>query len=46
MATAAIRQRYTSEEYLALERAAPFKSEYIDGYITAMSGVGREHNIR
>jgi hypothetical protein len=46
MATAAIRQRYTPEEYPALERAAPSKSEYIDGNITAMSGVGREHNIR
>jgi Uma2 family endonuclease len=45
MATAAILKRYTPEEYLALERAAKYKSEYIDGYITAMSGVSREHNL-
>jgi Uma2 family endonuclease len=27
-----------------LERKAPFKSEYFDGCITAMSGASREHN--
>jgi Uma2 family endonuclease len=34
---------YTPEEYLALERKAPFKSEYINGQIYAMSGASREH---
>jgi Uma2 family endonuclease len=45
MATAAL-NRYTPEEYLALERHAEFKSEYIDGRIIAMSpGAGRPHNL-
>jgi Uma2 family endonuclease len=35
MATAAL-TRYTPEEYLALERNAEFKSEYLDGRIVAM----------
>ena len=43
MATAAL-TRYTPEEYLALERHAEFKSEYIDGRIIAMSGVSATHN--
>jgi Uma2 family endonuclease len=44
MSTAAL-HRYTPEEYLALERNAEFKSEYIDGRIIAMSpGVSRGHN--
>jgi Uma2 family endonuclease len=38
--------RYTPEEYLALERHAEFRSEYIDGYIIAMSpGAKRPHNL-
>lgn len=37
MATAAL-TRYTPEEYLALERHAEFRSEYIDGSIIAMTG--------
>jgi Uma2 family endonuclease len=44
MATAAL-NRYTPEEYLALERHAEFKSEYIDGRIIAMSGAQRPHNL-
>ena len=45
MATAAL-NRYTPEEYLAMERHAEFKSEYIDGRIIAMSpGAGRPHNL-
>ncbi|HEU4882261.1 MAG TPA: Uma2 family endonuclease, partial [Longimicrobium sp.] len=45
MATAAL-SRYTPEEYLALERHAEFRSEYIDGYIIAMSpGAKRPHNL-
>ena len=42
MATAAL-NRYTPEEYLALERNAEFKSEYIDGRIIAMTGAQRPH---
>jgi Uma2 family endonuclease len=42
MATAAL-TRYTPEEYLALERHAEFRSEYIDGRIIAMSGASPEH---
>ncbi|WP_420126057.1 Uma2 family endonuclease [Longimicrobium sp.] len=45
MATAAL-NRYTPEEYLALERHAEFRSEYIDGQIIAMSpGALRPHNL-
>jgi len=35
---------YTLEEYLALERAAEYKSEYLDGEIFAMSGASERHN--
>ncbi len=35
---------YTPEQYLALEREAEYKSEYINGQIYAMSGASREHN--
>ncbi|WP_420126055.1 Uma2 family endonuclease [Longimicrobium sp.] len=42
MATAAL-NRYTPEEYLALERHAEFRSEYIDGRIIAMAGAPRPH---
>jgi Uma2 family endonuclease len=42
MATAAL-NRYTPEEYLALERNAEFKNEYIDGRIIAMTGASPEH---
>ncbi len=36
-------QLYTAEEYLALERKAEFKHEYISGEIVAMAGATREH---
>lgn len=36
---------YTPEEYLALERAAEYKSEYLDGAIFAMSGTSEIHNV-
>jgi Uma2 family endonuclease len=42
MATAAL-NRYTPEEYLALERHAEFKSEYLNGRIIAMAGGSPEH---
>jgi Uma2 family endonuclease len=44
MSSAALRTRITPEQYLAAERKAAFKSEYLDGYITAMSGASRKHN--
>lgn len=34
----------TPEEYLAIERQAEFKSEYIDGVIYGMSGASLRHN--
>jgi Uma2 family endonuclease len=46
MALSAIVARYyTPEEYLALEREATYRSEYIDGYIYAMSGGTPEHSL-
>ena len=34
---------YAPEDYLALERTADYKSEYIDGQIIAMAGGSRAH---
>ena len=45
MSSAAIEPRHTAEEYLALEREAEYKSEYVNGHIVAMSGASRRHNI-
>jgi Uma2 family endonuclease len=45
VATAANIKRYTPEEYLALERKAEWKSEYRNGFITAMPGASRKHNL-
>jgi Uma2 family endonuclease len=33
------------EEYLALERRAEFKSEYLDGVVYAMAGASTRHNL-
>jgi Uma2 family endonuclease len=44
MATAAITKRYTPEQYLAMEREAKFKSEYKNGFITAMAGTSPKQN--
>ncbi|MEO7717453.1 MAG: Uma2 family endonuclease [Capsulimonas sp.] len=43
MATQAHRL-YTPEEYLAMERQAEFRSEYVHGEIFAMSGGSRAHS--
>jgi len=43
--TALPKKRYTPEEYLAIDRQAPFKSEYHAGEIFAMAGASEEHNI-
>lgn len=45
MARPAVRQHISAEEYLALERQAETKSEYINGEIYAMAGASREHNL-
>ncbi len=37
--------RATRDAYLAAERAAGYKSEYIDGHVLAMSGASRAHNV-
>jgi Uma2 family endonuclease len=37
--------RDTPAEYLALERAAETKSDYLDGEIFAMAGASRRHNL-
>ncbi len=34
----------TEQEYLEIERAAEFKSEYPDGYMFAIAGASRVHN--
>ena len=38
------RRYYTPEEYLELEEAAVYKSEYIDGQIVPMAGGSTNHN--
>jgi Uma2 family endonuclease len=35
----------TPEQYLAIERAASYKSEYFEGEMFAMSGVRKEHDL-
>jgi Uma2 family endonuclease len=45
MASAALITRYTPQQYIALERKAEFRSEYCNGFITAMAGTSREHNL-
>jgi Uma2 family endonuclease len=43
MASAAAKKLYTPAEYLALERRAEVKSEYVDGIMVAMAGASRAH---
>jgi Uma2 family endonuclease len=45
MALAQPIQRLTEAEYLAQERAAEFKSEYLDGEVFAMSGGSLRHSL-
>ena len=45
MATAAAQTYFTPEEYLALERKAHCKSEYLSGHIIAMAGASFTHNL-
>ena len=40
-----LQSRITPEEYLALERKALIKSEYLNGEIFPMPGASREHNL-
>jgi Uma2 family endonuclease len=40
-----IKTYVTPEEYLALERKAEYKSEYLHGEIFAMTGASRKHNL-
>jgi Uma2 family endonuclease len=45
MASATSVPRFTVEQYLALERKADSKSEFWNGFIIAMAGGSREHNV-
>ena len=45
MSSLAAQTIFTPEEYLALERKATLKSEYISGEILAMSGASNAHNL-
>ena len=45
MSSLAAQTIYTPEEYLALERKATLKNEYINGEILAMSGASNAHNL-
>lgn len=38
-------RRVTIDEYLALERPAETKSEYLDGEVFLMTGASRKHNL-
>lgn len=42
--TAAPKKVLTPEEYLAIERQAPYKSEFLNGKMFAMAGASRNHN--
>ena len=43
--SSALPARYSPEDYLAQERDAEQKSEYLNGFITAMAGTSFEHGL-
>lgn len=45
MSLASPKSRYTAEEYLALERKAEYKSEFVNGMIVGSAGATRQHNL-
>ena len=45
MSSVAARTYLTPEEYIAVERKATLKSEYLSGEIVAMSGASNAHNL-
>ena len=45
MSSVAAQTYLTPEEYIAAERKATLKSEYLSGEIVAMSGASNEHNL-
>ena len=45
MSSIAARTYLTPEEYIAAERKATLKSEYLSGEIVARSGASNEHNL-
>ena len=45
MSTLTAQTYLTPEEYLTWERKQPFKNEYYNGQIIAMSGASRAHNL-
>ena len=45
MSTLTAQTHLTPEEYLAWERKQPFKNEYHNGQVVAMSGASRAHNL-
>ena len=45
MAMPALESPLTPAEYLAFERAAEYKHEYVGGRVYAMTGASREHNV-
>ena len=45
MASLPAQTLFTAEEYIAQERKAFHKSEYLDGQIFAMSGASRVHSL-
>lgn len=45
MSSVVRQSHYRPEEYLALERRADYKSEYVNGQIIAMAGASRQHNL-
>jgi Uma2 family endonuclease len=45
MSAVVTQTHYTAEDYLTLERSAPYKSEFHDGQIYAMTCASRKHNL-